>query len=96
MKTLNNTVEILKKYKPILKTKYGVKEIGIFGSYARGDANKKSDIDILVNFSQPIGLEFIGLEDYLKKVLKKKVDLVSKKALKHYIGEHILREVIYL
>jgi len=97
MKTLNEAKQIIKKNKPILKNKFGVKEIGIFGSFVRGDERKRSDIDILVEFQKPIGLfKFMDLEEYLSKILLKKIDLVSKKALKHYIGKHILREVIYI
>ncbi|MBI5574728.1 MAG: nucleotidyltransferase family protein [Elusimicrobia bacterium] len=97
MKTLNEAKQIIKKNKTILKNKFGVKEIGIFGSFVRGKSRKKSDVDILVEFKKPIGLfKFMDLEEYLSNLLLKKVDLVSKKALKPYIGEHILREVIYI
>ncbi|OGS45241.1 MAG: nucleotidyltransferase [Elusimicrobia bacterium RIFOXYD2_FULL_34_15] len=96
MKSLKQTKEILKKYKPILKSKYGVKEIGIFGSYARGEASKKSDIDILVNFSRPIGLAFVNLSFYLNKILHKKVDLVTNRALKPQLKDKILKEVVFI
>ncbi|MHB1252780.1 MAG: nucleotidyltransferase family protein [Candidatus Humimicrobiaceae bacterium] len=80
-----------------LVNKYKVKEIGIFGSFVRGQQSKKSDIDILVEFSEPIGFfEFLDLEEYLEKILKNKVDLVSKKALKPNIGKHIIEEVILI
>lgn len=88
---------ILRKHKQELKKRFKLKEIGIFGSFVRDEQKKKSDIDILVEFKEPIGLfEFMDLEEYLMKILGAKVDLVSKKALKPRIGRHILQEVIYI
>jgi hypothetical protein len=92
--------EIIKKLNtelPILKSKYNVNKIGVFGSFARGDYKKGSDIDILVEFKEPIGFfEFIQLENYLSKKLRKKVDLITKRALKTIIKNDILKEVIYV
>jgi uncharacterized protein len=97
MKTLEEIKGVLKKQKPFLKEKYGVSEIGIFGSYVRGEQRKKSDLDILVEFNKPIGLlKFVGLEIYLSEVLGIKVDLVMKGSLKPRIGKHILKEVVPL
>lgn len=80
-----------------MRKKYSVKEIGIFGSYVKGEEKEESDIDILVEFEKPIGLlKFIELENYLTDLFKIKVDLVMKSALKPKIGERILKEVIYL
>lgn len=82
---------------PILHKKYFVKNLGVFGSFARGDANSSSDIDILVEFSSPIGFfDFIRLENFLSQVLNKKVDLISKPALKPLIKDDILKETIYV
>jgi len=96
MKTLEEIKNILVKHKPELKQKYKVKKIGIFGSCVRKE-KKINDIDILVEFEEPIGFfQFMDLEEYLEKLLSAKVDLVSKKALKPYIGKHILEETVYL
>lgn len=79
-----------------LRQKYKVKEIGIFGSYVRGEQKKRSDVDILIEFEESANLsllDFIGLETYLSKVLGVKVDLVEKHALKPRIGKRILEEV---
>lgn len=85
----------LKEHKPLLAEKFKVKEIGIFGSLVRGEQSDASDIDILVEFSEPVGFfTFIDLEDYLSEILSAKVDLVSKKALKPHIGKNILRELV--
>lgn len=85
----------LKECKQILKETYNVEEIGIFGSYARGEETEESDIDILVKFNSSIGWKFIDLKEYLEQVLGKDVDLVTKEALKPQIKDFILKEVIY-
>ncbi len=97
MKTIEEIKEKLQRHKGELREKFKVKEIGIFGSYVKAEQRKGSDIDILVEFREPIGLfKFIDLEEYLANLLGTKVDLVSKKALKPRIGEYILKEVVYL
>lgn len=86
---------ILIKLKPVLIERYKVKEIGIFGSYVRGGQKKGSDIDILVDFAEPISLiKFLEMENYISKKLGIKVDLVMRDALKPRIGGHILKEVV--
>ncbi|MHC4871744.1 MAG: nucleotidyltransferase family protein [Planctomycetota bacterium] len=92
-----SAVEIKDKLKDLkgeLKSRYNVKELGLFGSFVRGEASESSDCDLLVEFSPAIGMfKFIELEEFLTSVLGVKVDLVSKKALKPRIGAHILKEV---
>lgn len=98
-KTIEEIRKILKEHKDEMKKRYGVKEVGIFGSYVRGEHKKESDLDILVEFGEDakIGLlKFINLENYLSDLLGVKVDLIMKSALKSRIGKHILKEVIYL
>lgn len=80
-----------------LEHSYNVKNIGVFGSVARGDNNQKSDIDILVEFSEPISMfRFIDLEEHLGEMIGRKVDLVTKKSLKPAISQEILEDVIYV
>lgn len=87
----------INKHKDFLKSTYYVKDIGVFGSVIRGEDTKSSDVDVLVEFSKPIGLfKFLELEDFLSKIIGKKIDLVTKKALKPIIKEEILQEVIYV
>ncbi len=89
--------EILRKHKVLLEQKYKVKNIGIFGSCARGDENNTSDIDILVDFIEPPDMfEFIQLENFLSSILSVKVDLVTRKALKPLIKGDILKETVYI
>ncbi len=97
MKDLNDAKKILRKYKDTIVMNYQVKDIGIFGSYVRGEQKKESDLDILIDFSQPVSFfTFLDLEEYLRNKLGVKVDLVTKKALKPAIGQQILKEVLYI
>ena len=80
-----------------LQARYGVREIGIFGSYVREEQKETSDVDILVEFEKPLGLlSFAGLKNYLSDLLGLEVDLVMKRALKPRIGKRILEEVVYV
>jgi len=97
MRTFEKIKSILEKHKNEMVGKYKIKDIGIFGSVVRGEQKEKSDIDILVEFKEPVDFfEFLDFEEYLENLLGTKIDLVSKKALKPYIGKHILKEVVYL
>ncbi len=79
---------------PTLKSKFDIKTLWIFGSYLRGGQGKTSDIDILVEYRKnPDLFEFMALEYYLSDLLKTKVDLVMKTALKERLRDKILREV---
>ncbi|GAJ08052.1 unnamed protein product, partial [marine sediment metagenome] len=94
MRAVNEIEKIIQNNKKELKEKYGLIEIGIFGSYVRGEQDENSDIDILVEVERPMGfVKFIKLENRLSQILGIKVELVTKKALKPYIGRRILQEV---
>ncbi len=98
-KTNVNEVEsIMKKLKEsmaILRDKYNVKNLEIFGSYVRGEQKKRSDLDILVEFTETIDLfKYIELENYMGEILGVKVDLVMKDTLKPRIKDRILNEAI--
>ena len=89
-------LNILKQELPYLKNKFNVKNIGLFGSYIRSEQTKQSDIDLLVEFSAPIGFfKFIDLENYLSDKFGLKIDLVPIDALKPIIKPSILKETIY-
>ncbi len=97
MKDIETITKILLANKKQLQIDYNVEEIGVFGSYVREEQCYSSDIDILVTFSKPIGMfKFLELEEYLSSLLGLQVDLVSKKALKPKIGQHILEEVLII
>lgn len=94
---LREKKEILSRHKRELRRRFKVREIGIFGSIVRGEQRRGSDVDILVEFEEPVGLfKFMDLEEHLSDLLGAKVDLVSKKALKPTIGKYILKEVVYV
>ncbi len=96
-KTRRKIENILAQHREELKEKYKVEEIGIFGSYVRGDQNEKSDLDILVDFKEAtIGLEFIELAEFLETILGMKVDLVSKGAIKPNRWKYIEKDLIYV
>jgi len=86
----------LNELKPWLQQEYSVREIGLFGSFADNTQTDESDIDILVELEKPIGWKFFSLELYLEKIFNRKIDLVTKKALKEQIREGILNNVTYV
>lgn len=89
--------QILVDHKDDFAQRYHVSKIGIFGSYARNEQRADSDIDILVDFDQRIGMfTFVRLEQYIESLTGIKVDLVTSKALKTAIKQSILDEVVYL
>ncbi len=97
MKKAADLLSKLEENLPRLRKEYGVKSLGLFGSYLRGEQKSDSDVDILVDFEEPIGLlKFLNLELHLTELLGIKVDLVMKAALKPGIGKHILSEVAYI
>ncbi len=99
MKTLDEVKTRLEELKPILKQRYQVETIGIFGSYSRKEQKSKSDVDILVTFIEPNDIDlidFIEIKQFLRRRLKVKVDLVKKSALKPMIRDKILEETIYI
>ncbi len=85
---------ILQQTLPLLRRRYGVESLGLFGSYLHGEAGQKSDLDLLVHFHRTPGLfRFVELENYLGDLLDLRVDLVMAEALKPYIGQRVLAEV---
>jgi predicted nucleotidyltransferase len=96
MKTIIQLKRILAKHKRELRDKYHVKQLGLFGSYARGDETQFSDLDIMVDFEAPIGLDFVTLAEELESLLGVKVDLVSARAVKPRMMESIKKELVYV
>ena len=95
MKKIDVIIEKLRKNKPAVEKKYGVKNLEVFGSYIRGEQKKGSDLDILVEFHRTIDLfKYIELENFLSKKIGVKVDLVMKDTLKPRIKDSILKEAV--
>lgn len=85
---------------PILKKEFNVIRIGLFGSYVQNKANENSDIDLIIEFNQPIGLKFIQLCDYLEKLFNKKVDIITPEGLMNIriksLKDNILNSIEYV
>ncbi len=96
MSDLSTIKNILFRLKPELIDKYHISSIGLFGSVVRNDFTPTSDVDIIVDFSQPIGIEFVDLADYIETKLQKNVDLVSRKGIKPKYYQAIESEIIYV
>ena len=86
----------LKDNKLDLLTRYHLTSIGIFGSFTREDFQEDSDIDILIDYDKPMGIEFVDLADELEKILKRKIDLVSKNGVKPKYYQEIQKDLIYV
>jgi hypothetical protein len=94
LKDIAEIKSVLARHRADLAAGYKIKEIGVFGSYVRGEADDESDLDLLVEFCEPVGfIDFIRAENYLSDLLGIKVDLVLKDSLKPRIGKCILEEV---
>ncbi len=94
-KSLNEIKKILDKHRDELRLKYKIKGISIFGSYVRGEQKKKSDIDILAEFEEPVSLlDLVGAELYLSEILKTKVDLIPKEDVRPELKDIILKEAV--
>jgi predicted nucleotidyltransferase len=99
MKTLQEFQQTLREQKSYLAEKFGVRVVGVFGSYVRKEQCPDSDLDILIELDRPPRISLIGLvevEDYLSRILGVKVDLAIKENLKKRIGMRILQEIVPL
>jgi hypothetical protein len=96
MRTIQEIQKTLIKHRTQLLDKYAIKSIAIFGSYARNEQTDKSDLDILVEFNENIGIKFIDLADELEDYIGIKVDLVSRKGIKDRYYQVIKSDLIYI
>jgi uncharacterized protein len=99
MRSLEEIKHILNQQKPFLAERYGVVEVGVFGSYARSEQGPESDVDILIDLEEPSRidlLDLVSLEDHLRDVLDCDVDITLKSGLRKRIGRKILNEVVLL
>jgi hypothetical protein len=97
MRTLADVISELRRLAPELRRRYPIREIGVFGSYVRGEQTDRSDLDILVDLGEGIGLiGLVGLQQELSDALGVNVDLVIKQTLKRRVGQRILSEAMML
>jgi len=94
--TQQNILSALRSAKPELEKRYPIKAIALFGSYSRNENTTDSDIDVMVEFKEPIGIRLIDLADELEDILQHKVDLVSRKGIKPHYFQAIEPELIYV
>jgi predicted nucleotidyltransferase len=92
--TTDEIRNILSEKKEYLHRKYGVSSLGIFGSFSQGNHDSTSDLDLLVEFDRPIGLQFIDLAEELEAFLGMKVDLVTKRSLNPHLRSSIVSDII--
>lgn len=97
MKSIKILKQLIEKHRQRLENEYSIKTLGIFGSYSKGKASPKSDLDLLVEFSQtPSFFKFVRLERTLSRLLGIHVDLATPNSLKPLIKKKILKEAIFL
>lgn len=100
MLTRETIVNRLRASYPYLTTEYGVKRIGLFGSFARGTADEASDIDVVVEFQRPIGFKFIEFVDYLEQLLGREVDVLTPVGMQGIrvsgIASNITEGIVYV
>ncbi|MCL2042041.1 MAG: nucleotidyltransferase domain-containing protein [Bacteroidales bacterium] len=94
---LDQVRETIDRLKPVLTDKYHVRSIGLFGSVVRDDFSPtSSDIDVIVDFTQPIGIEFVDIAHLLEQELDRKVDLVSRNGIKDKYFTEIQNDIMYV
>ncbi len=97
MYTLETIIEKLRAYKPELQRKYPVSRLGIFGSYARGEATENSDIDVAVELNGPMGLNFVAMANEIEDLFGIKVDVVPKRSIKSiYLHPSVEKDILYV
>lgn len=97
MYNTNQVINILSQEKKKLEKKYPISKMALFGSYARGDYNEHSDIDVLVEFKDRIdGFDYIRIAHHLEDVFKQKIDLVSRKGIKPKYLPYVEKNLIYV
>lgn len=96
MYTLNAIMEILRKHKPELQKKYPISGLGVFGSYARGEATENSDIDIAVDITGPMGLNFVAMAEEIEGLFGTKTDVVPKRSIKPDYLPYVEKDIIYV
>ncbi len=90
-----NVIDILKRHEREIKKRFGVRRIGLFGSFARGEQKDTSDVDILVEFEEPTFDNFMNLAFFLEDLFGRRVELVTPDSLSPYIAPYVKKEVVW-
>jgi len=93
MVTKNNVIKVLRNSLPHLNNEYGVKRIGLFGSIMKGQADDKSDVDVVVEFEKPIGLRFVEFTEYLEQLFGRKTDVLTPAGISGIRDKKIANEI---
>lgn len=96
MFTLQHILKVLRDHKPELQRKYPISRLGVFGSYARGEATEKSDIDIAVEITGPMGLSFVAMADEIEELFGIKTDVIPKRAIKPQYLPFVEKDIVYV
>jgi predicted nucleotidyltransferase len=100
MLTKDQVVKLLQEHLAFLASEFGIRRIGLFGSFAKGHPSEHSDIDIIVEFERPIGLRFIDLVEYLEKLFGRKVDILTLAGVqgirRKTVAKSIAESVVYV
>lgn len=98
--TKEQALELLRENLSFLATEFGVKRIGLFGSYAKGTFTEHSDVDVIVEFERPIGFKFIELTEYLERLFGRKVDVLTPAGLDGIrvpqVAQNISESIVYV
>ncbi|MEO6721761.1 MAG: nucleotidyltransferase family protein [Ferruginibacter sp.] len=93
---MQNILQILRQHQPELQRKYPIGRLGVFGSYARGEATDKSDIDIAVEIQGQMGLNFIAMADEIEALFGIKTDVIPKRSIKDKYLPYVERDIVYV
>ncbi len=100
MLTSDRVVQLLREKHPYLAAEVGVRKIGLFGSYAKGQPGATSDVDIVVEFERPLGFRFMELVDYLEELLGRNVDVLTPAGIQNIridrVGKSIIESIVYV
>lgn len=94
MTTKGKILQQLRENRAYLANRYGIRKVGVFGSYARGTSDETSDVDIFVEFEHPIGFQFVELVDYLEQILGKEVDVLTPAGLQGIRVPRVANEIV--
>ena len=100
MSYLDEIIEKLRSQYPYLSSEFGIKRIGVFGSVVKQSEREESDIDLIVEFDRPIGLQFMSLAEYMEKLFGRKVDILTKDGIRNIrvkrVSTDIEKDIIYV
>lgn len=100
MLTREEAVKLLQEKHPYLVAEFGVSKIGLFGSYAKGQSDETSDVDIVVELERPIGFRFVDLVDYLENLLGRRVDVLTPAGIQNIrieqVAKSITQSIVYV